>query len=107
MDTKLSLKICEAGGERLIKVTQVQNGGIIQILEKNEDKISLLCSMLEKGMNRINLIDLHGKLLNSQEFYSDNNAKIDINFDLTNYSAGVYFIVLETVSEKVSLKFVK
>jgi hypothetical protein len=107
MDTKLSLKICEAGGERLIKVTQVQNGGIIQILEKNEDKISLLCSMLEKGMNRINLIDLHGKLLNSQEFYSDNNAKIDINFDLTNYSAGVYFIVLETVSEKYSLKFVK
>lgn len=105
--TTLRLIICERGGERLLKVTQIPNGGIIKIENINDNDISLSCFLLEKGMNEISLIDLNGQILESKRFYSNSNSTEKITFNSSQIPNGVYFILLETVSDKYSLKIIK
>jgi hypothetical protein len=105
--TTLRLKICESGGERLLEVINQPAGGIIQIEEVNNNNISLSCFLLEKGMNKISIIDYTGKVQISKDFYSENNSVKKLNFDISNFSKSAYFIILETVSEKYSVKFMK
>lgn len=107
MNTSLKLKICEAGGDRLLKVTNIPAGGVIQVDEIDNSKILLNCFLIEKGLNKISLFDLNGKILAFENFYSENFTSKKIEFDLSQATKSVYFVVLETVSEKYSIKFLK
>ena len=105
LSTMVKLLICQSGDDRLL---QVQNGiPGMTIMQMNSSSISVKCNLLEKGSNKIYLTDILGNIILVNQFFSENNSVFDTKFDLNQVSAGTYFIVLETVNDKFSLKFRK
>lgn len=103
IDGKLTIKICENGGKRLLKVNSPLSG-IIKPNPSNGD-IELDLDLLESGFYKIVLTDLtgHSETLDNFEISRTSEKHYSKKLILKNYSSGLYRILIQSPSEIYSL----
>ena len=88
----LEIEICEAGGERLIKVEFPMDMKINPNPASN--KITIKAFLLETGKHRLQISDLNGRktVLKKWTVGSGTEKKMDIEVDLSDFTSGFYYI---------------
>jgi hypothetical protein len=104
IDGKLLINICKKGGDRLLDVVANPLGGIIKPNPTNGE-FEINASLLEIGNYKVSLFDLSGNTLVLDEFIveKDTSKEYNKNFDVTNFSSGLYRIVIFAPSEIYSI----
>ncbi len=89
-----NLKVCEEGGDRLLEYRQELSYDIQPI----NGKLSINATFIESGKHKISIMDMTGKKRLITEFYRDSNDnnKISLEYDTSDFSSGVYYILIET-----------
>ncbi|MPN13032.1 hypothetical protein SDC9_160352 [bioreactor metagenome] len=107
-DGYLKLKICNEGGDRLLKtaghaasVTVIENPVHLTTLE-------LECNVIENGNYSLEIIDILGNSQKVKEWKvtSKDNKKFKFSIPVDNYGNGNYIVVMNTPSAKYTAKFI-
>lgn len=89
-----NLTICEEGGERLLEHTDGFNYTFFNTL----NGIEIQANLVEPGYHKVSLVNSTGQTQLEKEIsrFKDDNNQYIINFDSSDLSSGVYYIVFET-----------
>lgn len=98
---ELSIMICREGGDRLLNAGLPL--GLSIAPNPADDKIEVNINMLETGLHKIELYNSRGDRAVVWEEYVglNDNRELRFNYDLTGLVSGVYFIVLNSPTERI------
>jgi hypothetical protein len=70
--------------------------------------LEVQCKTIERGEYSLEIVDMYGASTVVQDFTVSGSRRIfDFDIDISNFSAGAYFIIMNTPSSKYSTKFVR
>ena len=98
------LGVCPEGGKRLIN----PNGKIqITSVKPNpaEDKIEVEVELLELSGYKLSIMNSNGQSVREISCTNNNFGTNSINIDISNLSSGVYSLILQTESERITKMF--
>jgi hypothetical protein len=89
-----NLTICEEGGERLLEHTD----GFNYTFFNSISGIEIQANLVEPGYHKVSIVNSTGQTQLEKEIsrFKDDNSQYIINFDSSDLSSGVYYIVFET-----------
>jgi hypothetical protein len=89
-----NLTICQEGGDRLLEYKD----GLDYDLRQINGKISIDATLIESGKHTFSIMDMTGKktLISEIERTRDSDSEISLEYDISNLTSGVYYIMLET-----------
>ena len=89
-----NLTVCQEGGDRLLEYTQELTYDIQPI----NGKLAINATFIEPGMHKISIMDMTGKKRLISEFYRNKGDEnnISIEYNLSEFTSGVYYILIET-----------
>jgi len=89
-----NLTICQEGGDRLLEY----KNGLNYDLQQINGKISIEATLIESGKHTFSIMDMTGKktLISEIERTRDSDSEISLEYDISNLTSGVYYIMLET-----------
>lgn len=102
LNGSFDIEICEGpdGEKRLLEVNNVD--GIIPLPNPTSGNTVLEVNMLEKGSHKIEIMDLTGRRKIIDQWFRniDDTTQRFINFDASNYSSGVYYLIYSSPSRQ-------
>ncbi|MFN3196624.1 MAG: choice-of-anchor D domain-containing protein [Chlorobiota bacterium] len=89
-----NLTVCQEGGDRLLEYMDELSYDIQPI----NGKLSISATFIEPGMHKISIMDMAGKKRLVKEFYRNkgDENKMSIQYDISEYSTGIYYVLIET-----------
>ena len=89
-----NLTVCSEGGDRLLEYTK----GFDFSLFNSLDKFTIKAQLVEPGTHNIRLMDMTGKTELIKSIVRADSDRIDysIDYDTSNLSSGVYYVLIET-----------
>jgi hypothetical protein len=103
----ITLDLCGDGGGRIVSFDYTP-----EIIVKNNpvstNILEVHCKTIERGDYTLEIVDMYGASTVVQDFTVSGSRRIfDFDLDISNFSAGAYFIIMHTPSAKYSTKFVR
>lgn len=98
---ELSIKICREGGDRLLNAGLPL--GLSIAPNPADDQIEISLNILEIGLHKIEIYNsISDRALIWEEYVGLNdNRELRLNYDLSGLSSGVYFVVLNSPTERI------
>ncbi len=94
--------LCMAGGQ--VRLLQPTEATVMRTYVDSRDHLHLELTLAERGRSRIELYDLQGIPASISDTFSHDPGRCYRELDLSSLSTGVYFLVLQTPTERRSIK---
>lgn len=104
INSNVELEICEEGGERLLSNTL----DIDLSLTLSNSLLQIFTSVIEAGINKIEVLDITGQILYQDEWVREFNGSNNYNFEYhtDKLTSGLYFIRLTTPNDVITKKLI-